>query len=151
MDDLDALYEIYDETVTRYVEALYEDRKEEEEFTIAYIKNMYGFYGYGVWIVELKDGTIIGRAGISNRSIDGEMELEIGYVLGSSYRKQGYASEAVGAVADYAFQELDADKINCFIQENNISSIKLAERLGFSSCGKVSCDGTEYLRYIKYP
>lgn len=150
IDDLDALYGIYDENVTKYVEGLYENREEEEEFTSAYIKNMYGFYGYGIWILQLSDGTVIGRAGISNRNIDGNMELEVGYILGSRYQKKGYGLEAVSAVTDYAFSELDADAVNCFIKRENLPSVRLAVKSGYSYCGTADCDGVEYVRYIKY-
>lgn len=148
--DLDDLYSIYDENVTKYVENLYEDRKEEEEFTSAYIKNMYGYYGYGLWILQLKDGTIIGRAGLSNRMVDGEIKLEAGYLVGSSFQRNGYAFEAMSYIIEYAFDELESEEINCFIKEGNTPSIKLAERLGFKADGTVRCDEMEYIRYIKY-
>lgn len=149
LDDLDDLYNIYDENVTKYVEKLYEDRKEEEEFTSAYIKNMYGYYGYGLWILQLKDGTVIGRAGISNRMVDGEVKLEAGYLIGSSFQGNGYAYEAMNAIIEYSFNELESDEINCFINEENKSSIRLAERLGFKPEGTARCCDMEYIRYIK--
>ena len=53
-EDLDILYEIYSyPEITRYMEDLYEDREEEEEFTRNYIKCMYHFYGYGIWAMRL--------------------------------------------------------------------------------------------------
>ena len=63
ISDLPALYEVYsDITITQYMEGLYEDYREEEEFTKAYIENMYGFYDYGLWMVEdKKTGNVIGR------------------------------------------------------------------------------------------
>lgn len=150
LEDLDALYEIYDHEVIRYVEGLYENRLEEEEFTEAYIRNMYGFYGYGIWILQLKDGRIIGRAGISNREIDNGMTLEIGYVLGSRYWRQGYATEAVTAIMEYAFEELEAEDISCFIKPDNIPSANLAKKLGFENLGIVCCEKEKYVRYVKY-
>lgn len=148
--DLDALYRIYDENVTEYVEKLYEDRKEEEEFTKAYIKNMYGFYGYGLWVLQLKDGTVIGRAGISNRMVDGETEFEAGYVVGTEYQGKGYAFEAMEYIIRYAFEELGANSVNCFIKEENAKSIRLAVKLGFEMKGAVKSGDNEYIRYIKY-
>ena len=36
-----------------------------QEFDLRYIKNMYGFFEYGLWLVfEKKSGELIGRAGI---------------------------------------------------------------------------------------
>lgn len=148
--DLNELYGIYDKNVTKYVENLYQDRREEEEFTSAYIKNMYGYYGYGLWILQLKDGTIIGRAGLSNRVVDGEIKLEAGYLVGSSFQGNGYAFEAMSHIIRYAFDELESEEINCFIKEDNAPSKRLAEKLGFKDNGTVRCDETEYIRYIKF-
>lgn len=73
-DDIDDLIKIYsDSEITRYMEGLF-DRDRELEYMKQYISNIYGFYGYGMWIVEKKDGTTIGRAGIEY--YDSEMKTE---------------------------------------------------------------------------
>ena len=57
VEDVKRLYELYrDESITRYMEPLFEDPKQEEEYTKAYIKNVYGFYGYGMWIMDNPHG-----------------------------------------------------------------------------------------------
>jgi len=48
-DDVKALYSLYDDEALKYVEPLYE-YDEEVIFTKKYIENMYGFYGYGLWL-----------------------------------------------------------------------------------------------------
>ena len=60
--DLDSLYEVYDTLRDcPYIEPLYE-RTEEEEFTRQYIKNMYGFFEHGLWLVLRKeDNKVVGR------------------------------------------------------------------------------------------
>lgn len=65
--DLDDLYEMYrGKSITQYMEGLYEDRAKEEEYTRAYIENMYHFYGYGMWLaVDKHTGKLIGRAGLN--------------------------------------------------------------------------------------
>lgn len=51
MDDLDDLFALYaGKGMTDYMEPLYEYEKE-REYEEAYIKHMYGFYGYGMWMV----------------------------------------------------------------------------------------------------
>lgn len=43
-----------------------------------YIENMYGFYGYGLWLVfEKETDELIGRAGIEIRNIDGADKNEL--------------------------------------------------------------------------
>lgn len=118
--------------MTDYIEPLYENRDEEEEYTRAYIDNMYHFYGYGLWVVCLKDnGKIIGRAGISNREVDGENKLEIGYIIGKPYWHQGYAFEACKAVCKFAREEIMVNDMVAFIDGENTASINLAKKLGF--------------------
>ncbi len=64
VDDIDSLIRIYEpEEITRYMEKLY-PREQEIQYIRDYISNIYRFYGYGMWIVETKDGKVIGRAGI---------------------------------------------------------------------------------------
>ncbi len=149
LDDLDALYDIYsDSSITKYMEGLYEDHGEEEEFTRAYIKNMYGFYGYGIWILQKKDGTIIGRAGLSNREYNGEFCIEAGYVIGVPYQRQGYATEALNAIVMYAKRELEVKKVYSFIKEENLASIRLAKRCGFEREGSAFDNDEEYEVYV---
>lgn len=150
VDDLEALYDIYSEKgMTDYIEPLYEDKSEEEKFTRAYIDNMYRFYGYGIWLVCLKENDkIIGRAGLSNREVDGENKLEIGYLIGKQYWRQGYAFEICNAICDYARDELFAEELVAFMDRKNVASIRLAEKLKFIFMGYVSEDEMVYYKRI---
>lgn len=133
VQDLPGIYEIYgQENTTRYMEGLCPDKKKEYEFTKAYIENMYKFYGYGIWMICLKENDIIiGRAGLSNREIDGENRLELGYVIGKPYQHEGYAYEACQAICKFVKDRLYEDTIIAMIREDNSVSICLAEKLGF--------------------
>lgn len=54
LDDMDDLFDLYNKKgITDYIEPLYE-RQEEEEYQRAYIENMYGYYGYGMWLAKEK-------------------------------------------------------------------------------------------------
>lgn len=136
VEDLKRLYEIYEApSITAYMEGLYPDPKDEEEFTRAYIKNMYGFYGFGLWIVEeRRSGLVIGRAGISIR--DGFDNLELGYLIAENFQRKGYAEEVCRAVIQYAHDYLGCEKLNAFIDARNTASVRLAEKLGFCHIGQ---------------
>lgn len=128
-EDVDAIYRLYeDKGMTKYIQGLFEDKDEEREYMRSYYHTIYKFYGFGIWLITLKDGTIIGRAGIEINS-DGEFEL--GYMLASKYWHQGYALEACEAVLNYAkeVQGLDRTEFICRIHKSNTASIRLAERL----------------------
>lgn len=113
-----------------------------EESLKDYIKCQYGFYEYGIWaIVNSRTGRLVGKAGISNIEVSGQPEfseaiknndtpVELGYHIFSPYRRQGYGKEACQAILQYAAFNV-SERIYARIREENRSSIKLAEELGF--------------------
>ncbi len=148
VQDVDRLYEIYAEpSITEYMENLYDNPREEKEFTEKYIEHMYKFYEYGMWVMCLENGYVIGRVGICHREIDGELQLEVGYVVDKKYQNNGYATEAVGAAVEYAREHLHAHKLNAFIRHGNTSSIKVAENNGFEYNMSNVIDGINYEIY----
>lgn len=149
LDDLDALFLLYQENgMTDYMEPLYE-REEETEYQKAYIENMYGFYGYGMWLVfDKATDALIGRAGIENRELHGTYELELGYAITPTYQRMGYATEVCTAILSYASDYLECREINCMIQNENLSSLALAQKLGFHYLESVEVQGQSYERYV---
>jgi ribosomal-protein-alanine N-acetyltransferase len=51
------------------------------------------------------------------------------------YARQGYATEALGAVLEYALGPLGLHRVECGIQPDNTPSLALAEKLGFRRFG----------------
>lgn len=149
LSDMDALFSLYDDSrVTKYTEKLY-PREEEVEYQKAYIRNMYQFYGYGMWLVCLRDtGEVIGRAGLENRIFNETAVLEMGYLIAAKEWNKGYATEACEALISFAKRELDFSEINCFIQKGNVVSIHLAEKLGFSFSEETLLEEKPMLRYV---
>ncbi|MCR5784374.1 MAG: GNAT family N-acetyltransferase [Eubacterium sp.] len=129
---MDELYKIYNKPeIASSIEPLYE-RPKEEEYLRAYKKNMYGFFGYGMWVIEEKaTKKIIGRIGFDNREVNGEMTPELGYVIDPDWQRQGIAYECGKAALFYMSEELGISHINCVMPEDNIASINIAKKLGF--------------------
>ena len=151
LSDLDRLYEIYAEDgMTDYTEDLYEI-DEEKEYIKHYIDNIYFFYGYGMWLVCLRDsGRVIGRAGIEQRTVGDETLLEIGYLISREYQHQGYASEVIDELIKFASENLtEFDTLNVFIRPGNEASINLVKRKGFekASCNSSKMDGLQRYTY----
>lgn len=157
VEDVPRLYELYsDESITRYMEPLFKEPEQEKAYTREYIKNVYGFYGYGMWIIEEKaSGQVIGRAGLENK--EGYAGLEMGIMLGVDHQHKGYGYEACSAILRYGIAELGQDTYYVLIDEGNAASIELCTRLGFVKkdivrCSEVSPDGLlkekEYAHYI---
>lgn len=148
-NDLDDLKETYAQPdVNKYIEDIDNDLDIEIEKQKAYIKNIYSFYGYGLWGVYHKEtGKLIGRCGIQNRKIQGKEEIELGYLLSKDYWGSGFASESGKAVINYAFHTLQIQRIVAVIEPENYRSVKVAERIGMSKENTVIINNKEYFLY----
>ena len=149
LEDLDALFELYgDGEIDKYTDALY-PYEEEKEFQRAYIENMYRYFGYGLWLVFLKEtGELIGRAGLEHREYHEEIELELGYIIGTKHQRQGYAMEICKAILAYAKENTGFERINTLMEQDNVASIKVSEKLGFTHVEDFDLDGKIMHRYI---
>lgn len=146
--DLDELFALYEgEGMTDYLEPLY-DYEEEKAYQESYIKFMYRFYGYGMWLVfDKESGTLIGRAGVEHRKeLNGELEL--GYAIGVPYRRKGYAEEVCTAILSYVQEKLEFHVINCLIETGNEISVHLVDKLGFQQQGTVQFGDKNMMRYV---
>jgi HAD superfamily hydrolase (TIGR01509 family) len=149
LDDLDRLCEIYNKPGTyEYLTDYSGDFLIEKSKHKAYIKNIYHFYGYGLWGVFLKEtNQLIGRCGIEFKTLDRETVYELGYHIDPDYQGLGYAMEATIASIQYGFCKLDMDRIVAVIDKNNTPSIELAKKIGMSQSGEVFRNQKEYLTY----
>lgn len=144
-EDLPDLYKLYEgEGITKYVEPLYE-WEEELAYTKAYIKNMYRYYGYGMWLVKDRDThELIGRAGLNNLEFGGKWILEMGYIIAADRQRMGYATEVCKAIIEYAKgADTGYDRLYCFVQPENEASKALLKHLQFVSEGYVWRDKKE--------
>lgn len=120
LGDLDELMEVFDSNnKTDFFEAFYDSREDAEEFLMAYIRDVYRFYDYGIWGIYLKiSGKMIGIVGFTPREGNGEkIVLELGYGISKKYQNCGYAGEACRAVIKYAEEKLQYAKIIEITQE----------------------------------
>lgn len=159
MDDMDGLVELYDQPgvayrivngyqVPGYIEPLL-PREEEEEYQRCYIENMYGFYGYGMWIVtEIRSPHIIGRAGLENREYEDGVELEMGYVIDPRWQRRGIAYEVCSTIMEYARENTDFPRLNALTEADNAASIALLEKLGFTYLEDTDVSGSRTRRYV---
>ncbi|WP_299598974.1 GNAT family N-acetyltransferase [uncultured Microbulbifer sp.] len=90
---------------------------------------MYRDRGFGMYRVELKDGTAIGQCGLLKR--DGLDDVDIGFAFLPEYRGQGYAAEAAQAVMQWGKRDLGLTRIVAIATPENGASIRLLDGLGF--------------------
>ncbi len=136
-EDLAGLYSLYEESDTRFLQPLSENREEELEKLKSYIHYIYGFYGFGLWAVCLKEnGRLIGRCGLQVEFIGEQGEYELGYMISGKYQGMGYGEEAVTAILHYADEELEAPRVILRIDVKNRISRQFAEKIGFGLSDK---------------
>ncbi len=126
LDDFDNLYEIVSdpETMRHYPKPFDEERTRDWiEWNLENYKN----YGFGLWVVTLKEtGEFIGDCGISIQNIDWELLPEIGYHIHKKYWRRGFGSEAARAVRDWAFENTDYNCIYSYMKYTNVGSYSTA-------------------------
>jgi RimJ/RimL family protein N-acetyltransferase len=88
--------------------------------------------GEVVFLITDLDDAILGACGVS--ALDGQGP-ELGYWLGVPFWGQGYATEAVRAVIDYAFTELEHEFLNAGARVTNPDSRRVLEKCGFQWTG----------------
>lgn len=59
-------------------------------------------------------------------------DVEIGWGVSAEHRRQGIAVEAAGAVVAWVFSQAGVKRVIATIPEDNVASMRVAERLGMS-------------------
>lgn len=76
-------------------------------------------------ILRKTDGALVGVCGVHP-----PRNFELGYWIGKPYWSQGFATEAVRAVASFAFRSLDAASLEASWMHDNPASGRVLEKLG---------------------
>jgi RimJ/RimL family protein N-acetyltransferase len=87
--------------------------------------------GEAVFLITLRDKTVIGACGITTQ----EATPELGYWLGVPYWGKGYATEALHAVIDLAFTDLAHQALQAGARVTNPASRRVLEKCGFQWTG----------------
>ena len=130
-DAVDLHISLSDRTTTRYWHTLPHTTLVE---TQAMIEKMLQVSSNCWWSIRLQNSQqtigMIGHHG--NTNVPG-----FGYLLHSAHWRQGLATEALQATIAYAFRVLLLDRIELWIHGDNVPSIKLAEKVGFTRRGRL--------------
>ena len=74
-------------------------------------------------------GRLIGDVGVSPADQHPGV-IKIGYTIAPEFQGAGYATEAVRALIDYAFDVLQVDIVRAYASAENTPSIRVAEKAG---------------------
>ena len=103
-------------------------------------------FGYGLFSVILKEtGELIGDCGLEQMEDQGAAEL--GYDFRSDFWNQGFATEAVTAVRDYAFHVLKLPQLISLIRAGNLASKRVAEKVGMQLAEEFTRYDVQYWKY----
>ena len=88
---------------------------------------------FGVW--ERSSNRFLGEVGLYELD-PGTRHGEVGYWIRHTARRQGYVSEALAALLEYAKRELGLQRFEAHIASENTASRRVAERLGLRIAGR---------------
>ncbi|HZL32046.1 MAG TPA: GNAT family N-acetyltransferase [Pseudolabrys sp.] len=88
--------------------------------------------GEAAFLITLRDKTVIGACGLV---LQAETTPELGFWLGVDHWGQGYATEALHAVIDYAFADMGHEALQAGARVTNPASRRVLEKCGFQWTG----------------
>lgn len=95
---------------------------------------LWAILGYGFWVVrERGSGRFVGEVGLADfhRDVEWGRDPECGWVVARWAQGRGYATEAVAAALAWRDQSLPGGRTVCMISEENLASLRVAEKCGF--------------------
>lgn len=157
--DASLLRSVYTGNVAEYMDSLADVNLDAPEKLNAYQKEVYPFYGYGLYAVFSleKNPRLLGGMGFYNETLhhldvlsgdscSASHETFLSYFLSKSAQGQGYAREGLEFLCAFAFQELKKERLFALIDERNQASLHLIQKLFFCLCpekfqrrGRVCC------------
>jgi RimJ/RimL family protein N-acetyltransferase len=86
---------------------------------------------YDLWpLVEKSSGQVIGHCGLSDKDVEGELEIELVVVLARQAWGKGYATEISRALLDFAFETAGLERVIALIDPQNETSQHMALKVG---------------------
>lgn len=121
----------------------YSMNRPNDYYTIDYQKNLIkkweryakedSEYQFGIFLTSIQE--LIGTINLFQVFRGSLQSAFIGYFLDKNHNGNGYTSEAVKLIVDYAFETLDLHRIEAGVMPHNIGSIRVLEKNGFHKEG----------------
>lgn len=81
-------------------------------------------------LIELGANRFVGLGSLSEKDVDGQLDIELGYFLLPAFWRKGYAGEAARRVVRFGFAQLGQPSLIAMIDPHNEASLAVARRLG---------------------
>jgi [ribosomal protein S5]-alanine N-acetyltransferase len=140
--DLEGYHEVFSDPEVLAPLWMAPQTREENRAGIQRMRRHWERHGIGLFsVIRKSDERLLGRTGFlmwdperwvsaMRYDLEGELETEIGWTLGSEHWGQGYATEAAIACRDWALGELGLTRLVSVIASTNAASIRVAEKIG---------------------
>jgi ribosomal-protein-alanine N-acetyltransferase len=104
-------------------------------------------YGYGIWLVFLqKHNHLVGFAGFLGTE---EAVPSLIYGIAPDFWGNGYGTESAQAVLCYALEKLSLPKVIADVDEPNLASVRVLQKLGMKETKRAVISGNPLL-YFEY-
>ena len=118
------------------------------DFIESRYRQSYVDHGFGLYAVELKDGTPIGMCGFVRReTLQGP---DLGFAFLPEFERNGYGRESATAMREYARSELGFDTVFAITSLDNDASGRLLKKLGFKFDRLIDSPDGEKLKLFEY-
>ena len=90
-------------------------------------------HGFAPWVVlDRSDAKLIGWGGLGVDPLDPDWGPEISYFFHPAYWGRGLATELVAHCIEHAFHTLALSEVSAFAMPENVASIRVLEKSGFT-------------------
>ena len=111
----------------------------------------YAERGYGRWsVIDKQSGDQIGDVGFLFTEVNGQPEIDLGYIIHYPYWRQGFAFETTSACLEYARAHLPITRVVANMAHDHLASKRVAEKLGMRFAGEFLNPRNRHIRTLLY-
>ena len=146
IEDIERIQLLWTEEYVRRF--LFDDRvisqAEARSFVEASLAN-FERYGYGLWLILERDtNQLVGCAGLLHSE---DKAPNLIYGIHPDFVGKGNATEAAGGVLSYAFDSLALFKVKADVDEPNVESVRVLEKLNMKRVNRAVVEGRTLLYF----
>ncbi len=146
-DDVERIYEVNRRLDRRYLSAPPLDKEGLEELRHVF-EGEWLRHGLG-YLVVCHDDDTVGHVRLKYiADCTSGRAAEVTYAIAPAFQDLGYATEAVGIVLEFAFEEAGVDYVVACVEPDNEASVRVAEKNGFALVATGKVNGRLMRRYI---
>lgn len=100
---------------------------------------------YAIWVMALKNDPQLVVGDLCFKGLDANGMVEIGYGIQKAHEGQGYMTEAVIAMTQWANMQPGVKKVEAETDPDNKASQRVLEKAGFIPNGVIGLEGPRFV------